>query len=937
MCLSVKIIRPIALLILVCLFKISDVNSQQPPFDPGVRTGKLDNGLTYYIRYNNEPPERASFYIIQNVGAILEEDDQNGLAHFLEHMAFKGTRNFPGKALINTLERHGVAFGRNINAYTSHNETVYNISDVPVTSPGLTDTCLLILRDWADDLLLVEEEIELERGVIAEEWRTRRDASFRMQKQIFPILLKGSKYAARDIIGNLDVIHNFEYGSLRRFYHDWYRTDLQAVAVTGDIDVDATEAKIVEMFSQIAPVENAPERIFHEIPSHRETLFAFASDPEATSQSVSIYIKHRGKNPDEKGVDYLREIYEINLFNRMMSDRINELLQKGDPPFISGGVNYSGFLRGYNILTISATTHPNRMEEGLSAIYSEAVRARKHGFTNPELDRAKSNLLALTETRWKQQDKIRNDQHIRNMQSHFLTGEPLISTDYEWEFIQSVLPGISTEDISAKATKWITDSNRVIIVMGPENISSGMLDEKQALELMNRIEQNEISPYAEREISDKLIEKEMAGSPVVSTRKLEELNATEWILANNARVVYRFADYQKDNVLFQAISPGGSSLYSPDMLPSALVVSQFANSFGVSDFDAVTLKRMLAGKNVTISPGISSLYESFSGSSSPRDFEILLQLLYLYFEQPRFDEEAYYALSSRLQASIANMSNNPQKIMSDSLQLIVSGYNDRTILVNPDLTDRFSFSSLKKVYSDRFKDAGDFTFFITGNIDEDSARILSEKYIGSLTDDPRSEHWVDNNIRFPSGRTEKQIPIPLQTEKASVSVIFDTESEYTPYSNLALHVLKGILALRYTEEIREKEGGTYGVGVYAMNERFPVMRKNLQMNFDTDPEKSEYLKSIIFREIDKLLTEGPSEDDFRKVIQNLLKEREQNKPNNSYWMNTLVSYYQYGINNDDPDNYEEILHSMTQEDIQQFAKGFFHDAGVVDVIFYPAK
>ncbi len=923
--------------ITVYIFTVSFSYAQPLPVDSAIRIGKLDNGLTYYLRNNQEPKERASFYIIQNVGAMLEDDSQDGLAHFLEHMAFNGTKNFPGKGIINSLERYGVAFGRNINAYTSQNETVYTLSDVPVNFPGLIDTCLLILHDWSDFLLLEEDEIDLERGVIAEEWRTRRNAGFRMQKQIMPILYKGSKYAERDIIGNIDVIHNFEYETLRRFNHDWYRTDLQAIAVVGDIDVDEVEQKIIALFSKIEAVENAPERVFHEVPFHSETLFARATDPEATSHSLSIYVKHEGTMPENKSANYLRGTYVNNLFNRMMSERIAVLLQKGSPPFISGSVGYGGFVRGYNVFSISLNAHPNRMDEGLRALYSEARRAYLHGFTESELKRAKSNILTQTENRWRQQDKISNDQFIRRMVNHYLTGEPLVSVDFEWEFVQAVLPTITVEEVSAKAKQWMRDENRVIVVSGPEAAKLKLLSEDMVLSILEEVENSTVEPYKEDILAESLISQKLKGSPVVAARKLTDINAVEWTLANQAKVVYRFADYQNDNVMFYAVSPGGNSLYAPEKLASANMLGNFIGSFGAGDFDAVTLRRMLAGKNVSISPGLGGLYETFSGSASPRDFETLLQLLYLYFEQPRFDEEAYKAMRARLEATVANMQNNPQKIMSDSLQRIITGNSERLKLVTSELFNEFSFGQMEQIYRDRFMDAGDFVFFIVGNIQENDAKELAEKYIGSITDHPRTESWKDNQVIFPEGRTEKQIPVSLQTEKANVVVIFRNSMEFTPRKNLAMDVVREVLLLRYIEDIREKEGGTYGVSVASQNESHPREEKRLQMSFDTDPEKAQHLKSIIYREIDLLIKNGPTLENLDKVVKNMLKEIEQAKPNNNYWMNVLMRFYQVGINNSDPDNYENILTSFTTDDIRQFAQSFFAGSDVVDVVFVPLK
>jgi len=477
----------------------------------------------------------------------------------------------------------------------------------------------------------------------------------------------------------------------------------------------------------------------------------------------------------------------------------------------------------------------------------------------------------------------------------------------------------------------------VIIEMGPKGDEIKLLTESEALAILKEVEQSEVKPYTDAVVATSLISKELKGSPVIKTQMLPELNATEWTLANNARVVYRFADFQKDNVLLNASSNGGTSLYPPDQLASANLFPQFISNFGVGNYDATTLKKMLTGKNVSLNPGISDLYETFSGSSSPKDFETMLQLLYLRFEQPRFDADAYQALKSRYLAMLASMNKNPEKVMSDSLQIILSNHSKRTVLMVPELFDKVSLEQMEKIYRDRFADAGDFTFFIVGNLDEATVKPLVEKYVGSLTDLPRTETWKDNNEGMPKGKTNREILIPLQTAKGTVYVVFNRKLNFTPKDNLLHKVVGDVLRLRYTEEIREKEGGTYGVSVTAQNERYPKSEKALLVNFDTDPAKVDHLKSIIYSEIDKIVKNGPTTEDLDKVVKNLLKDREQAKPNNSYWMNMLTSYYRYNLNLDNPGNYENILKSMTVKDVQKFVKKFFKKTDVVDLVFTPKK
>ncbi len=932
-----KILTWLAILCIAPIFSFAQGMLDQPvPVDAAVRIGKLENGITYFIRHNEEPKERVSFYMIQNVGALLEEDNQNGLAHFLEHMAFNGTKHYPGKGFLDYLEKNGVAFGRNINAYTSTNETVYNISDVPSKREGLIDSCLLVLNDWSNYLLLTEEEIDAERGVISEEWRTRRNASFRMRSKYMPVLMEGSKWAERDVIGDLDVIKNFEPETLRKFYHDWYRTDLQAIAIVGDIDVDAVEAKVKDLFSKIPAVENPKQRPVFEIPEHDETKFVLATDKEATNSSIAIYMKHKATAPADKNIAYLREHYISNLFNQMTGDRISELLQKGNPPFIMGGVQIGGFDRGYDVGYIGATANPNKEDEGLKAIYTEAQRVVRHGFTEGELNRAKVNLLTSMESAYKQRDKISNDRYARGIQQYYLEGEPLTDAEFDWQFGQAILQTITLTDVNALAKEMITDKNRVIVITGPEE-GVKHLNQDETMAILDEVEQSEIAPYEDTAEAASLIDHELPGAEIIATKQIEELDAVEWKLSNNATVVYKHADYNKDQVSLKAYSPGGISLFDEADLQTAGMIGQFINAFGVGEFDAITLRKMLTGKKVGLSISLSELNEGFNGSSTPKDFETLMQLLYLQFSKPRFDLEAYEALQSRYIASLASMANNPQKIMRDSVNMIVSNYSDRTKLMSPTMFDEISFEKMEELYINRFQDIGDFTFFIVGNIEEEVVKEMSKKYIGSLEDSPREEKWIDHKVNMPKGKTVRKIEVPLETEKANVNVFIRNNMEFNPANNMEFTVLKGILDLRYTEEIREKEGGTYGVRVGASPRQFPTERKTLSMTFDADPEKAEHLKTILFREIDKIIENGPTQVDLDKIVLNLKKNRQQAKENNGYWMGILYNKYYAGYNNNAKENFDDILDNLTTQQIQRFTKELFDNPDVVDIVFLPKK
>ena len=929
-----------ALLSFSCLLGIqgilAQVNLQDPlPQDPNVVVGKLPNGITYYLRHNEEPKNRASFYIIRNAGSLLENDDQDGLAHFLEHMAFQGTKNFPGKGIITTLEKYGVAFGRNINAYTAHNETVYNLSSVPTNDPSLLDTCVLILHDWSYYLTLDDQEIDNERGVISEEWRTRRTSGFRMQKQMFPVLFKGSQYAIRDVIGSLDVIKNFKYQTIKDFYHKWYRTDLEAIAIVGDFDIKEMEQRVKDIMSKVPAIENPTPRPFFEIPSHYEIYYCLATDKEAQSSSISITTVLPEAPAAERNTHaYLKDNIVSSFYNSMISSRISEIMQQANPPFLGGNIGYGGFVRGYNSYNVSTTAKPNQEDIALESILTENERVKRFGFTTTELERVKTNMLVGLESAYKEKDKTDNESYIQEMQNHFLEQSPMIDFEYYYQFAKQIIPTITIEEVNAKAKEWNTDKNRTIVVSGPSE-DAKHLTREEVLAIMDKVSKADIQPYQDAVNNASLINEELTGSKVVKTKRLPEFNAVEWTLGNGAKVVFRKADYDKDAVSLSSYSKGGTSLYDIDMLPSAANAASFTRNFGVGEFDAITLKKLLTGKMASCSASIGGMSEAVSGSSTPKDFETMLQLLYLRFEKPRFDQEVFESIMNRNRAMLPNMLKNPQKIMQDSMQQIMTNYNPRSLIYNEKYLDQISLEKIEQVYRDRIKDASDFTFFIVGNIDEDVVKPLVEKYIGSLKSENRKETWRDNQVRGPKGKTVKEIELALETPKSTVITNFSKDMKYSIYHNICNNILQGILDLRYTENIREKEGGTYGVGVEAGSIREPYSNYSMTMSFDCDPAKANHLKSLIYAEIDKIMKEAPTQEEMNKIISNMKKNREQSKNHNGYWMNVIYGYYVNGVNSNDPKNFDNIINKLTPKDIQKFARALFKDADIVDIIFKP--
>ena len=933
-----------SLFILVTLLLVSGNISAQTdltksaPMDPGIRTGKLENGLTYFIRNNKEPDKRASFYIIQNVGSILENDDQNGLAHFLEHMAFNGTEHFPGKGIISSLEKHGVAFGTNINAYTFFDETVYNLSDIPVEAPGLVDSCLLILNDWSHYLTLSDKEIDLERGVITEEWRTSKNASRRMIFKVIPVVLKGSKYAERDIIGNIDIIKNFPYSTLRDYYHKWYRPDLQAIAIVGDINVDEVEKKIKTLFSSIPAAVNPAPRNYVEVPYHKETNYVLAQDKEAPQTSVSVIVLHKAVPAENKNLKYIRDSHIISLMNSMINTRISELLQKENPPFVTGNVSFDGYYaRGYDAFTIIASARKNEEAKALEAIYTEAERARRFGFTKGELDRAKAKMLSDYENRYKQKDKIDNDTYAGEIQSYFLTGEPMTSMDFDYEFLKEIINGITPEETSAKFKEVMIDENRTIVVQGLEGDDIKHLTEQEALDILTKVKNSQLTPYEDKALGASLIKEDLKGSQIIKTVSLPQFDAVEWTLANNSKVVYKRVSYEKDNVLLSAYSLGGISRLDNNLVLPANLISVIVPMYGAGDYDNITLQKMLAGKKASVTFGLSETSESISGSSTPKDFETMMQLLYLRFAHPRFDTVAHAAIIGRFAGLLGNMEKDPNKIKSDSISMITTGYNPRTPLLNKETINKITLEDIRKIYTDRFNAADEFTFFIVGNIGKDTVMPLVEKYIGSLPAAGRKENWTDRKVEQPKGKIIREISLPLTIPKSTVFISFAEGMKYTPYNYLGLEVIQGILDIIYTEKVREDKGGTYGVSISLSEQKRPTELGEGMITFDCDPARAEELKKIIYNQLDTMMILGPSQVNLDKAVSNLLKTRQENKMHNAYWSSILSRYYSYGINSDDPANYENILKAYTIKDIKKLTIKMFKKADVVDLIFKPTK
>ena len=921
----------------VCLNSFAQTDPARPlPTDPALRTGKLSNGFTYYIYHNEEPKERADFYIIYSVGALQEEENQNGLAHFLEHMAFNGSTNFPGgnsesTSIVKTLERRGVAFGRNINAYTAQDRTVYYLNDVITTDPALIDTCLLVLHDWASSLTLGEEEIDGERGVISEEWRTRNTASARIRKQWTPILFGDTKWATHDVIGSLDIINHFDYDELRAFYKKWYYPDNQAVAVVGDIDVDEVEKEIVRIFSAIPSPENPPVKTVEKLPENDEPLFALATDKDQNGNQLQILLPQEA--PADRTYGTYRDSFVQMFYNNCLRARISELLTMGGGALVSGSASFSSLMHGYDAYVMSAVAVPGKEYEALKALYTEVVRAKRFGFTAGELDRIKISLDSSLDEAYKRKDKISNSSLAGDLVETFAYGSPFISFEDDYTIAKQFLKDITLEDVNAYAAVTPEFRNVRIVAIAPEGQDS-YPDREGVLAALAEVDaDSSIAPYTENDFSKGLIDKPLPGGRIVREKVLPVFGARQWTLSNGAKVVYARAGYDKEKVSMTAFSDGGMSLVPTELLAAGMLSEKLTQYCGIGRFNTIDLKKALAGKNASVTVDISETRESVSGSCRTGDFETMMQELYLTFTEPRADSVLFSSTVERL-AAITDMSKGtPDKIKADTLTVLTKNYSPRAIHVNATTLRSARLEDVERIFRDRICDASDFTFIIVGDVDEQTVRSNVEKYIGSIPSIHRKETFVNHNLTIPEGHTRMTVPLDFATPKATVNLIWANEMKMTIKDILAMTVLKNIMALRYTADIREKEGGTYGVSSSLNAVRRPVKRFTYQISFDTDVAKAGHLRELVLKEIDDFLSGGVTESEIENVVKTILKNREQSRNHNSFVSSAVYSYVSDGVDTSDPKNYEDILRKLKPADIKKIGTAFFADADLLDIVF----
>ena len=909
------------------LWVVTAVLAQPLPQDPTIRTGKLKNGMTYYLRHNAKEAGLADFYIAQKVGSIQEEPRQRGLAHFLEHMAFNGTTHFPGKGkqlgIVPWCETIGVKFGANLNAYTSVEQTVYNISAVPLKREGIADSCLLILHDWSHYLLLEDKEIDKERGVIQEEWRTRRAgrAVQRLMEQAMPKVYKGTKYEDCMPIGSMDIVNNFPYKDLRDYYHKWYRPDLQAIIVVGDIDVDKMEKKIKKLFSKIPAPKNPAKREYYPVSDNEKMIVDIEKDKEQPIVLFHLYQK-RDVTPDAEKNDekYLRGDYIDNLIGTMINDRLAELRQQANPPYQSATGRASTFFlsRMKESFSLSVSCREDNILGGLIAAVGVTEQARQHGFTQAELNRAKSLKLNHDERKFRERDDRRNSKYVSACVQHFLNSEPLLSMEQQVELTRRFDREVTLEEVNKAVRELISDQNQVAIMYAPDKEELVLPTELQIENVITATQQLSYAPYVETQVPEHLMTHLPKPGSIVSEKAFKH-GFTEWTLSNGMKVYVKKTDFAADAVSMRMQADGGTSVFGDEDIPNFPLINSAITDAGVGQFDAMMLRRMLTGKSVRVQPSVSTRGQVITGGVSLKDMPTMFELAHLYFTQPRRDTVAFASLVNRSYAFLTNRNASPKVDYNDSIRAICYGHHPRLEPVVQATLEKANYDRILQIYRHLYSDASNFKTVIIGNYDEQQLRQLVCQYLATLPSTYQHEQVNWKHVpQFVEGSKVSVFRKKMTTPLANVSIIYSADVPFTPQSDLELDFLKRCLSVAYTDSVREEKGGTYGVSIDFGLEKDDKPNATLHISYNADPQRYEELNPIIYQQLENIAKYGPVASSVDKVKKYLVKQYQQAAITNDYW--SYVIWHELDDDADFDKDYCKMVEEMTAEKIQRMAQ-----------------
>ena len=881
--------------------------------------GQLDNGLTYMIRQNKKPKARIELRLAVNAGSVLENEAQQGLAHFLEHMAFNGTENYKKAELVDYLESLGIRFGPDLNAYTSFDETVYKLQ-IPTDDPKVIESGLKILKDWAFYIQFEEEEIERERGVVIEEWRRGRGASQRIRDKQIPVIYRNSMYAQRLPIGKKEILESFHSDDLRSFYKDWYRPEQMCVIAVGELDPKVMEQRIISLFSQTPYNTHGPKRVVHPVPDHKGTAISIATDPEATQSSIAVYFKHK-VDAYKNRHDYRRTIIE-KLFNHILNQRLEELLQQKEPPYLNAYSYNAQFIRSRAFYSLGAKVNDNGYLKGLSTLLLEAERVRQHGFTIQELDRTKKEILRAVLKRFHERESTDSSNYARNYVNSFLKNKAIPSIETELHLHEQMLPTITLKEVNSLATKWITDDNRVILASGPQKNGVIMPREEELLDLFEKIKTKPISAYIDHVSQEPLLNTStlLRGS-ITQNQEVKELGVSILSLSNGSRVILKSTTFKQDEILFSAFRPGGHSLASDKDFIPASSADLIVQECGIGSFSKNDLIKKLSGQIVHLTPVISELQEGFTGMCAPSDLETLFQLIHLHFTSPRSDVIAFDSLIERKKSALLHRLADPEAVFSDHILESLSMEHLRRKPWNSETVKAMDLTASLDFYTNRFSDAGGFTFLFTGNFDGENIKPLIEQYLASLPSTPKIHAWQDRHIPVLKGKHSSTIQEGLE-DKAMAHIIFTDSLNWSYKNRYHIRSMLAVLKIILREKIREEIGGTYHVSVYPILTHYPQAEIQIHIVFGCAPHMLEKLVSKVYEEIEIIKNRPIEEKYLTKIKQSQLRQRETALETNEFWTYVLEFYTWHNEDLKTFLDFEHHVESLTKENIQNTANNY---------------
>ncbi|NBC56934.1 MAG: insulinase family protein [Bacteroidetes bacterium] len=898
--------------------------TQQLSLDESVRTGVLKNGMTYYIKNNKKPENEVILRLVVKAGSILETEKQLGLAHFMEHMNFNGTKNFPKNELVDYLQGIGVKFGNDLNAYTSFDETVYFLP-IPLDDPENLPKAMDIMEDWAFNATLEPEEIDKERGVVLEELRLGLGASERMRKEYFDKLLYKSRYAKRLPIGKKEILENFDYQDLIDYYETWYRPDLMAFIAVGDIDVDKMEKDIKKRFSKYKNPKKAQERKEYDVPDHEETFVAIATDKEATSPQVSIYYK----NPEERQPNTTYQTAEANLesqlFSSMLNNRLRELSNSPNPPFTYGYTYYGSLVNNKKMAftSFAVPTNDNQLK-ALEVLLRENARVKKYGFTKSEFDRAKKEILTRLESQFKEKDKTESRRYVSQLQNQFTSGDIYTGVEWRYNFTKETLPKIQLSDINAMIDKYIRDESRVVIFTGPEYEDENQKPSQEDVLAIVNSPFDDIEAYQETEMSESLVRENLPQGKIVSEKRNEELGTNTLSLSNGAKVTYKTTDFKEDQILFRAVSFGGTNLLDTETYNKVRWAMRGLSEAGYSGLDKNEISKFMSDKIASLNFSLSSTSERFRGQAAPKDLEYMMQMLQAHFTDLNYNEEAFNGYKAKQQAFMGNMLASPRFYFLDKTFGFINENNPRWGGILPDDEDwaKTDYKLAYEKYKERFSNAADFHFFFVGNIDEKVLRDLSEKYIAALPSDPSQKEKVkDLGFRQKKGDFKK-IFYKGNDPKSQVRISFYGETEYDKKEAMAMDALGEVLSIKLIENLREDESGVYGVSANGGMNKRPYGSYRFSIQFPCGPENAENLADAALAELQKIIDNGPTQEDLNKYKKAQKVDYDENLEKNDWWIDQMTSAYYNQMNPERALTYMDRVNAVTAEDVQAVAKKY---------------